>query len=364
MLKKLSIMLVGLLVLMSTIFGQDEVNYNKRMIAFGDSLEQMITDKEPGLSVIVTYKNDIIFENYYGYANLLKNDKLNANHVLGIASMSKQFTGMAALCLVEQGKLDLTKDISAYFPELPIQGRKITIKQLMTHTSGLPELTQNTEFMDNISQRHKVNEIVKMGLKGEFRSEPGEKWMYCNTGYTITVALIEKLSGMNFSEFLQKNIFDPLEMKNTYCPDYNHDADTATPRYFQDTTGYVDATVMHFSNLIGGGSIISNVQDMAKWNKALLTGNHLPENYKSIFDPILLNNGENTDYGLGLGKSDHNGRTFYYHPGQGDGMNAINLIFPDEEVSITVIRNMSKPKVSSNIVALMAADYLFKQNLE
>ncbi len=295
-------------------------------------------------------------------ADLSASEKLNHNHMMAIASMSKQFLGMAVIILEKQGKLNTDDEILKYFPDLPIRGRKITIKQLLSHTSGLPELTKIDEFMNSISLAHTVDQIIEMGLKGNFRSEPGEKFIYCNTGYTIAAALIEKISGMSFSSFLKQNIFDPLGMKKTYSCDFENDANNAVQRYVPDSSGFKNAREMHFSNLIGGGGIVSNARDLSEWGMALLSGNKLPETYPKLWKPVLLNSGESTEYGFGMGKNEYEGISYYYHPGMGDGMNSINMVFPDQKISITVIRNVSSPKVSSKEIALLAARYLFKES--
>jgi len=353
-----------LLLIMTLSFGvqsQNTESYQQKALKFEEALLQKIDQDGAGLSVIITHKDQVIFENYYGYANIEKKEKLNANHVLGIASMSKQFLGMATLFLVDEGNIDLDKDIKEYLPNLAIGDRKIKIRQLLSHTSGLPELTQNDEFMNNIATKHSVKEIIDIGLKGPYRSEVGERYIYCNTGYTIATALIEQVSGMDFASYLKKKIFVPLQMSHAYSCDYNQDADNAVQRYSPDSVGYKKAQVMHFSNLIGGGAIVTNVQDMSKWCMALLSGKNLPPNYQKIWEPNMLNSGESFSYGLGMGSSTFQNRTFYYHPGMGDGMNSVDLIFPEEEISITVIRNVFPPKLSSNDVAFLAAEYLFKE---
>jgi D-alanyl-D-alanine carboxypeptidase len=326
-------------------------------------IDSVLTEKTgfkgPGLSIIITSGDQIVFKNYYGYADIGKNVKLSSKHVLGIASVSKQFTGMAALFLVAEGKINLDDDIKDYMPDLPIGDRKITIRQLLSHTSGLPEITKNAEFMKNISQRHTTQEIIKVAFKGDFTGNPGERWQYCNTGYIIMAALIEKLSGQGYSAYLNNKIFKPLNMDNTYACDYDHDAINAVPRYFPDSCGYKDATKMHFSNLIGGGSIITNAEDMAKWGIALISGEKLPANYKEIWKSNTLNSGEQTGYGLGMGENSFKNKSYFYHPGMGDGMNSVNFIFPEDGITITVIRNVSKPSFNSIEAALMATEYIF-----
>jgi CubicO group peptidase (beta-lactamase class C family) len=333
---------------------------DEKLLEIDIQLNEKAKIDSAGLAVIITLHDTVIYERYFGYSNFENKTKLKSDDVLGIASMSKQFLGMATLILVNEDKLDLKANIDQYMPEIEIAIRNIKIEQLLSHTSGIPELTQNEEFMTNISKPHTVSEIIEIGLTGDYRSQPGEKFIYCNTGYTIMAALIEKLSGKSYSEFLQENIFDPLEMSNTYSCDFDKDADNIVQRYYYDSTGYHDATVMHFSNLIGGGGIVSNVQDMAKWNMALLSGEKLPDNYEQLWESILLKSGESTGYGLGIGNNEHNGHRFYYHPGMGDGMNSVNLIFPDDDITITVIRNVHPPMVTSVEIALLIADNLLE----
>jgi len=337
-------------------FNQDQLD------SFNNKLAEKLSDNAPGAAVIIVSDESVIYEGYFGCADLHKNEKLSKTHTMGIASMSKQFLGMALLYLAEDGILDLEKDIKDYVPDLPIENKKITIRQLVSHVSGLPELTQNSNFMSNINQKHSVQEIIDMAFSGEFRSEPGEKFIYCNTGYTIAVALIEKLSKMSYNQYLKEKIFEPLNMNSTYSCDYEHDASNIAQRYIKDSTEYKAAEIIHFSNLIGGGAIVSNINDMGKWCQALLTGKHLPENYKLLWSTGHLNTGEKTDYGLGMGISIHNDMIFYYHPGMGSGMNSVNLIFPEQNFAVTVIRNISKPELSSNDIALLAADIFLSGN--
>jgi D-alanyl-D-alanine carboxypeptidase len=332
---------------------------NQRLERYDRALTEMTGMGEPGLSVVITQESNIIFEKYYGLANIEEKIPLKEDHHVGIASMSKQFTGMAVLFLVEDGKLNLEDNIKSYMPGLSIGDREITIRQLLSHTSGLPEITKNEYFMNHISEKHTIDEIIRMALEGEFRSNPGVKWQYCNTGYIIVARLIEILSGQSFASFLQERILTPLQMENTYTCDYNRNADNAVNRYLCDSTGYLPAATIHFSNLIGGGSIISNSGDIAKWCIALISGNKLPKGYEKSWESTLLNTGEETGYGLGLGNNNYKGINFIYHPGMGDGMNCVNFIIPEKGITINVLRNVSGPGISSIEVAQLAMECLF-----
>lgn len=349
------------IVLLSAVWSKDLPVFMQNLPKLDQVLSTRLPETEPGAAIIITLNRDVIFEKCYGSAELEKKERLNSNHMMGIASMSKQFTGMAVLFLVAEGKVKLEDDINRFLPELNLGGRVITIKQLLSHISGLPELTQNETFMSSISTAHSVKQIIEMGLTGPHRSEPGEKYIYCNTGYTIVVALIEKLSGQKFADFLKNRIFIPLNMNQTCECDLDTDALTAVPRYQITEAGFQKAETMHFSNLIGGGGIITCIKDMARWGIALVTGDHLPPNFKLLWQPNLLNTGESTGYGLGMGVNDFQGKCYYYHPGMGSGMNSVNMFFPDYAMTITVIRNLSKPKHTSHEIALLAAEYLMNE---
>jgi CubicO group peptidase (beta-lactamase class C family) len=359
--RSLLILLIAMVIAVTIVLIPDP--YADSIKKFDKDLVGKLGDDAAGFSMLITHNDRIIYEKYHGYANIEKKEALSKNHVLGIASMSKQFLGMTVVYMMNEGKIDLYEDIKTYLPDLPIGDRSITIKQLLSHTSGLPELTQNEVFMGSFSEPHRVQEIIDMAFLQDLKGEPGVKYEYNNTGYTIVTKVLEQQSGKTFSSLLNDIIFDPLNMEHSYCGDVNFTTDNlVVPRYYPGPEGYVPATKVHFSNMIGGGGVLSNVRDMMKWNKALLSGRKLPDNYKTIWDPVVLNNGDTISYGLGMGENAHNGHAFYYHPGTGDGMNAVNLVFPVENISIVVIQNVHPPKIQSIQAARMACDYLFPED--
>jgi len=362
--------IIGIVLMSVTLYAQQRLNDsavpNKFVVQSPDSLSEqidlemrrLISDTEPGAAVVATKNGKIVFHGYYGLADLENKRKVNAGDLFCIASLSKHFTGVAVLVLAEDGKLKLDDEITKYFPKLPVGERKITIRRLLSHTSGLPELTQIDSFMSEIDEPHSPEQIIGFMTQGEFRSEPGEKFIYNNTGYTITVALIEKLSGMTYAQFLRKKIFKKLSMNSTFAADIKNPGNNAVKRYEKDETGYKPAQKLHLSNLIGGGSIITNIEDMALWGNTLITGKYMPNNLSNLWKPILLSNGESTDYGLGLGISEFKNHKICYHPGQGDGMDSFGLLFSDKKIYVAVMRNMSKPVSSSRYIAFRVAEYV------
>ncbi|PLX25816.1 MAG: hypothetical protein C0599_00195, partial [Salinivirgaceae bacterium] len=294
---------LGLVIIFSGYIFSQNINILPKLDSLNIFLKENIQDTDPGAAILIKQDGKTVYENYRGMANRQKGEKLTPNTTMGIASMSKQFEGMAVLILVNQGKLRLDDYIDTYLKDLPIDDRKITIKQLLTHVSGMPEITQNENFMNSLDKPRSIDEILAIALNGPMRHEVGGKYMYCNTGYTIVVKLIEQITGQSYHDFLAENILNPLDMKNTYSCDINNNAIDIASRYRQDSTGFHDAVKVHFSNLIGGGGIISNVRDMSIWADALLSGKNLPTNYKEMWQTAILNNGEDTHYGLGMGIS-------------------------------------------------------------
>jgi D-alanyl-D-alanine carboxypeptidase len=325
------------------------------------SLDSLLSKEKMATEIRVSMNGEKVFERYSGYIFPTSTIKPDSTTLFGIASMSKEYTAMAVLMLADEGKLSLDDNINTYFDFPELRERKITIRQLLSHTSGLPELTRNENFMNTLDSAHTIDQVAGYIFTGEFRSQPGEKFIYNNSGFTLLAALIEKLSGVSYRDFLTTHILLPLHMNHTYVCDFYNDANTAAPRFEANDSGYVAARVMHFSNLIGGGSIVTNTRDIARWDYALLTGNGLPANYKEMFKPVSLQNGEEISYGLGMGITEFEGKKLYYHPGMGDGMSSINLIFPDYKLDITVIRNVSGTPFSSVDLGLLVAHYFLPE---
>jgi len=350
---------INLILALACNFCFSQNNFDTNQI--NDSLLNLLKNEDAGTAVIITKNNEIIYEKYFGYANIEESQILNQSTKMGIASMSKQFTGMAILSLIEEGYIkNIDYAIEDYLPKYIPNGENISIRQLLSHVSGLPEITQNDNFMSTINQEKSIDQILDLILIENMRHNPGEKYQYCNTAYIILAKLIEKTSGISYEEYLKRHIFEPLRMTNTYCGNTNHE--NIAMRYIADSSNYILAEEICFSNLIGGGNIISNVCDMAKWNNALLTGNNLPTNYKDLFISTKLNSGESTGYGLGIGHNTYNDIEYYYHPGMGAGMNSINMIFPTENISICVIRNIFPSRQTTNEIAFKICEIIFSNN--
>jgi CubicO group peptidase (beta-lactamase class C family) len=322
-------------------------------------------------SVLVAEKGRIIYKKSFGYADFKNKKPLTGASVFNIASISKQFTAAAVMLSVERGLLRLDDSLSKYFPEIPYEG--ITVKQMLTHTSGLPE--QN-EFMfkywntDNpITNRDMVEYLIK--YKPEAAFKPGESFKYCNTNYALLAMIVEKVNGQKFQDFVTKNIFEPLEMRQTRFLDptagnyktipnqtENYIADTEGKEYLlpQDIPEYKNAVAL--TGLVGAGNIHSTATDLLKWQESLKTAKILKrESIDEMASPQVKANVDNSDaYGYGLAIKAIYGDTRVYHYGGTLGFWNSLQHFKNADRTVIVLTNNESEKGLTNAIAAILFD--------
>ncbi|AGC75166.1 CubicO group peptidase (beta-lactamase class C family) [Nonlabens dokdonensis] len=269
---------------------------------------------------VVLFAEDgkVIHKKAYGIADFGTNSPLTTASVFDLASVSKQFTAMGIVILMEQRKLALEDPISKYLPELefyPI----ISIENLLTHTSGLPDyMDLMNEHWDHSKIATNKDVIDMMALKKpELLFEPDSEYEYSNTGYLLLASIIEKASGMSYGDFLSKHIFRPLEMNATvvnrprFAP---KEIPNLTKGHVNGTDGnpvvidsYGTDQVSYFlDGIVGDGMVNSTVDDLYKWDRALYTDQLVsPRSKDKIFTPHVLSNGKLTNYGYGWQLKDH-----------------------------------------------------------
>ncbi|HET9524893.1 MAG TPA: serine hydrolase [Pyrinomonadaceae bacterium] len=241
-------------------------------------------------SALVAENGKIIYKGGHGMANMEWNIPNTPETKFRLGSITKQFTAMLALQLVEQGKLKLDGKISDYLPDYRKDiGEKVTIHHLLTHTSGIPSYTSQPGFFANVSRNpFKVADFVKQYASGNLEFEPGTKYAYNNSGYFLLGAIIERLTGKPYEQALQEMVFDKVGMKNT---GYDHH-DTLIPKrangYAKTATGYVNAAYLDMSIPYAAGSLYSTVEDLYLWDQALYTDKLLTSQSKELmYKPFL-----------------------------------------------------------------------------
>ncbi|TMM53185.1 beta-lactamase family protein [Maribacter algarum] len=259
--------------------------------------------------ILVSQNGKPIYKNAFGYANKDNNSKLNKTSVFYLASVSKQFTAMAIMILKERNKLSYNNNLSMYFPDFPDYANTVTIKHLLTHTSGIPDHFGLGIYKKGLTNNDVIKELAKQ-KKLDFK--PGKKYSYSNGGYVLLSQIVTKVSGIPFNEFMETNIFKPLNMNSTLV--YNE----STPAITNRAVGYNKAGELDDYEILttGAGGIFSTLDDLHLWDQALYTEKLIPKStLEEAFTRTTLNNGKLTNYGFGWVISEKEGRKSVYHAG-------------------------------------------------
>lgn len=294
---------------------------------------------EPGAVALVAKAGKPIYRQAFGMADMENNIALRPEHIFEIGSITKQFTAVSILMLMEQGKLKLNDPITKYIPEYPMHGHTITLHHLLTHTSGIKSYTGMEKWSKQWRQDVKPIELIDLFKNEPMDFAPGEKWSYNNSAYFLLGYVIEKASGIPYPEFLEKNIFVPLGMKNTYYGSQSKIIRNRAQGY-QKGAEYTNAEYLSLTQPYAAGSIMSNVDDLLIWQLAVNSNKLLKkESLQLAHTPVKLNNGKVEEYGYGWGIGDINGSPTTEHSGGifGYATNAIYL--PKEDVFVAVFSN-------------------------
>ena len=267
-------------------------------------------------------KGEIVSKGAVGFCDPADTLPIKEDSIFQLASVTKQFTASAVMLLVREGKLRLEDEITQFFPEIPYPG--VTVRHLLTHTGGVPDYFEDADWFIKVwkEEQHVPgnDEILRFLCETELKAEfaPGEEFSYSNTGYNLLALLVERLSGVPYEEFLQRNIFEPAGMTATRCchirrdgvPFANYAQATVIEgdRYVRDVDSEEAADVTAFDGLNGDDYVYTNIFDMLAWDRALREGRVLtPEEQQLMYTPGKLNNGEDAVYdeedalGYGLG---------------------------------------------------------------
>jgi CubicO group peptidase (beta-lactamase class C family) len=295
---------------------------------------------EPGITVLVARDGEVIYRTARGMANLELEVPLKPEMVFEIGSITKQFTAVSILMLMEQGKLSLDDDITKFIEDYPTHGHTITIHHLLTHISGIKSLTS----LEGIWEKAK-HDLDPMKIIDIFKNEPmdfapGEKFLYNNSAYMLLGYIIEKASGMTYPEFLEKNIFEPLGMDNSYYGSKRKTIKNRAYGYQKQDDAFVNPQYLSMTAPYAAGSIMSTVDDLLSWNTAL--HNHKlvsVENLEKAFTNHTLNNGKSINYGYGWSLSSIKGSPTYEHGGGIFGYLTKVLYLPEEKVFVATLSN-------------------------
>ena len=289
---------------------------------------------EPGCAILVSKKGQILYKKAFGMANLELNVPMSSDMVFGIASITKQFTAIAIMQLVEKNKIKLQDSINKYIADYPTHGYNITIEHLLTHTSGINDFMAIENF-DSIVKRIEYNnpmDFINVFKKESMDFAPGTKWNYSNSGYFLLGYIIEKASGITYQQYIEENILKPAGMTNTYSNDYRKIITNRVTGYGKDDNGFTNPLILNSTVAYSAGSLLSTVEDMFNYYQVL-------NSYKLVSKESLektrtrykLSDGKETNYGYGIEVGDW-GVPVIYHIGGGSGFFTLQLYFPDQDI--------------------------------
>lgn len=299
--------------------------------------------ESPGAAVAVEKDGKVIYKRGFGSAELEYNIPITPSTVFHIASVSKQFTCFSILLLEKQGKLSINDDIRKYIPEVPDFGKVITLNHLMHHISGLRDqwelLAMAGWRLDDIITKDQILRIVSR--QKELNFNPGDEYLYCNTGFTLLAEVVARVSGQTFPEFTRTNIFDPLKMTNTlFYDDCEKIVKNRAYSFYADSTGF-KKSILSYSNA-GATSLFTTAEDLCLWSRNFenpVVGDIDLINRMNLRG--VLNKGDTITYAMGQDISKYKGLRIISHGGADAGYRSYFVRFPDQKFSVNVLSNLA-----------------------
>jgi len=295
-------------------------------------------------NILIAQKGKILARETMGFSDFLSRDTLHIDHAFQLASVSKQFTGLAILILAEQGKLSLDDSLSRYYPDFPYPG--ITIRHLLNHRSGLPNYIYlcdkyREECPPELDNQELIAFLTLKNAPAYFK--PGQRFQYSNTGYAVLAALIEKISGENFTDFIAEKIFYTAGMSSTYLPDFSQEfPGQAFARGFNRKKRPAEFTI--FDRIGGDKGVYSTIDDLYLYDQALYSGDLIkPETWQLLLSSATKTNRRSQQYAFGWRVShDQSGQPYFWHAGWWEGYKTFFLRRPSDRTTIIVLSNLVK----------------------
>ena len=299
---------------------------------------------EPGAAALVRWGDRVLVRKGYGLANLELAVPVAPEHVFEIGSVTKQFTAAAILMLEERGKLAVSDPLEKYLPDFPTHGRTITVEHLLHHTSGIPSYTEMPEWLPRWREDMSLDTLIGLFRGKPLEFPPGERWVYSNSAYVLLGAVIEQASGESYERFVEEEIFARLGMAHSR---YGHKEEVVPGRaagYGQGEGGYANAPYLSMTQPFSAGSLMSTVDDLARWVDGLYGGEVITAaSRQRMLIPAALAGGAeagaSTRYGYGLGVSEIAGRAVHEHGGGIHGYACDLLSLPDERLLVVILSN-------------------------
>jgi D-alanyl-D-alanine carboxypeptidase len=310
----------------------------------------------PSASIAIVQGGAITYLQAYGDARVDPREPAAPAMRYSIGSISKQFTAAAILLLAEDGKLSLDDSVSRFVPNLT-RGNEVTIRELLSHTSGYQDYWPQDYVMPSMLQPVTANKILDLWARKPLDFDPGTRWQYSNTNFVIAGLIVEKASGKPFLQFVSQRIFSPLGMKSVMNIDQERLTETDAVGYMRYGIGPLRPSPKEGKGwLFAAGELAMPAEDLAKWDISMINQTLLkPASYAAMERETVLKNGLGTHYGLGVTVRNELGQRAIEHGGEVSGFTANNMVFPDSRTAVVVLTNEDAVPASGDLAKEIAS---------
>ena len=301
-------------------------------------------------SVLVARDGEILFERGYGLANREWNVPNDGDTKFRLASVTKQFTAVAIMILHERGLIDLDAPVKTYLPDAPAAWDGVTIRHLLTHTSGVANFTDFDDYEASKTLPATIDSLIARFRDHPLDFQPGEGWTYSNSGYVLLTAVVEKASGQSYADFVSEALFQPLGMGDSGYDSHAAILPRRASGYVPTARGLVHADYIDMSIPQGAGALYSTTRDLLKWEQGLFGGRLLrPDSLTLLTTPVR------NQYAFGLMIKEKDGNTTVTHSGGIEGFNTYMAYDPARRMTVIVLGNLNGPgpdQVGGSLLAL------------
>jgi D-alanyl-D-alanine carboxypeptidase len=325
-------------------------------VALDSVLRAAYPADQPGAAAIVVRDGKVLLRAGYGMADLEHGIAMRPEHVFRIGSITKQFTGAAVLMLAQEGRLTLDDPLTRFFPDWP-RGEAVTVRQLLGHTSGIRSYTGMAEWAPTRRTDLSLAELMALFRDEPYDFEPGERWSYNNSGYILLGAIIEQVSGMTYADFVETRIFERLGMSSSSFGNASRITPNRIPGYSRQGDEWVNSEFLSMTHPHAAGSLLSTVDDLARWEAAIAQGDLLGDaGWRAAFTPVLLNDGRDTRYGAGWSLGRIGSHATVEHGGGINGFITNAIRVPEAGLFVAVLANSDSPVMDPGAISLRLAD--------
>lgn len=325
------------------VFGQSK--HEKSLIKEIDGyVSKNYSKYSPGCAVLIAKDVNIVYQKGLGYANLELDVPVTPESVFRIGSITKQFTSVAILQLVEQGKIALNDSVQKFIKNYHYKGKKITVENLLTHTSGIKGYEEIDAKVPNAIRVDFSPEVLIDSLdKLPLDFVPGSKYQYSNSNYFLLGKIIEEVSGKKYQTYLQEQIFARIGLASTFYDNPDKIIKNRASGYSYNSGEYTNVGFISMSTVYSAGALLSNVKDLYHWHQSLLNGDLLKkETWERATSPYRLIDGTLSEYGYGFFVKNDNNVKSIGHGGAIDGFRAVEIYYPENDLYIVLLLNSSQ----------------------